>query len=106
MKALKDKDALVRQSASYTLGLISKAAALDKNAVPALVEALNDQAILKERRRSELQFSAGYYAALDDTGGSLTAKDLIGRSMEALRAARVGDPGSGGSGTILPFHSA
>ncbi len=30
-----------------------------------LVEALNDQAILKERRRSELRFSAGYYAALE-----------------------------------------
>ena len=68
-----------------------------------LVEALSDQAILKEGRRSEPQFSAGYYAALDGTGGSLTAKDLMGRSMEALRAARVGDPGSG---TILPFHRA
>ena len=72
-----------------------------------LLEVLNDRAILEERRRSELQFSAGYYAALDGTGGSLRAKDLIGRSMEALRAAQVGDPGSGpGSGTILPFHSA
>ena len=72
-----------------------------------LVEVLNDRAILEERRRSELQFSAGYYAALDGTGGSLMAKDLIGRSMEALRAAQVGDPGSGpGSGTILPFHRA
>ena len=68
-----------------------------------LVEALNDQAILKECRRSELQFSAGYYAALDGTGGSLTANDLIGRSMEALRAAQVADPESG---TILPFHPA
>ena len=68
-----------------------------------LVEALNDQAILKERRRSELRFSAGYYAALDGTGGSLTANDLIGRSMEALRAAQVADPESG---TILPFHPA
>ncbi len=68
-----------------------------------LVEALNDRVILKERRRSELQFSAGYYAALDGTGGSLRAKDLIGRSMEALRAAQVAEPGSG---TILPFHRA
>ena len=68
-----------------------------------LVEVLNDQAILVERRQSERQFSAGYYAALDGTGGSLRAKDLIGRSMEALRAAQVGDPGSG---TILPFHRA
>ena len=68
-----------------------------------LVEALNDQAILKECRGSELQFSAGYYAALDGTGGSLTANDLIGRSMEALRAAQVADPESG---TILPFHPA
>ena len=68
-----------------------------------LVETLNDRVILKERRRSELQFSAGYYAALDGTGGSLRAKDLIGRSTEALRAAQVSDPGSG---TILPFHRA
>ena len=68
-----------------------------------LVETLNDLAILEERQRSEQQFSAGYYAALDGTGGSLTAKDLIGRSIEALRAAQVGDPGSG---TILPFHRA
>jgi len=71
-----------------------------------LVETLNDRTILTERRRSELQFSGGYYAALDSTGGSLTAKDLIGRSIEALRVAQVGDPGSGGSGTILPFHRA
>ena len=68
-----------------------------------LLEAMNDRAILSERRQSELQFSAGYYAALDGTGGSLRAKDLIGRSIEALRAAQVGDPGSG---TILPFHHA
>ena len=66
-----------------------------------LVEVLDDRAILDERRRSQRQFSAGYYAALDGTGGSLRAKDLIGRSMEALRAAQSGDPGSG---TILPFH--
>ena len=58
-----------------------------------LVETLNDRVILEERRRSKLQFSAGYYAALDGTGGSLRAKHLIGRSMEALRAAQVGDPG-------------
>ena len=68
-----------------------------------LVEALNNQAILKECRGSELQFSAGYYAALDGTGGSLTANDLIGRSMEALRVAQVADSESG---TILPFHPA
>ena len=68
-----------------------------------LVEALNEQAILKECRGSELQFSAGYYAALDGTGGSLTANDLIGRSMEALRAVQVADPESG---MILPFHPA
>ena len=68
-----------------------------------LVEALNDRAILGERRQSELQFSAGYYAALDGTGGSLTANDLIGRSMEALRAAQVADPESR---TILAFHPA
>ncbi len=71
-----------------------------------LVEALSDQAILKERRRSELQFSAGYFDALDGTGGSLRAKDLIGQTIEALRAAQAADPGSGGSTTILPFHRA
>ena len=71
-----------------------------------LVEALNEQAILKERRRSDLRFSAGYFAALDGTGGSLRAKDLIGQTMEALRAAQAAEPGSGGSGTILPFHRA
>ena len=71
-----------------------------------LVEALNDQAVLEERRRSELQFSAGYFAALDGTGGSLRAKDLIGQTIEALRAAQAADPGSGGSTTILPFHPA
>ena len=68
-----------------------------------LVEAMNDRAILSERRQSELQFSAGYYAALDGTGGSLTAKDLIGRTLEALRAAQATDPGST---TILPVHPA
>ena len=68
-----------------------------------LVVALNDQAILQECRRSELRFSAGYYAAFDGTGGSLTANDLIGRSMEALRAAQVADRESG---TILSFHPA
>jgi PleD family two-component response regulator len=68
-----------------------------------LVETLNDPAILRERRRSDLQFSAGYYAALDETGGSLTAKDLIGRTTEALRAAQVGDPGSGSN---PPFYHA
>ncbi len=68
-----------------------------------LVEALNDQAILQERRGSDLRFSAGYYAALDGPGGSLRAKDLIGRSMEALRTAQAGDPGSE---TVLPFEHA
>ena len=68
-----------------------------------LVQALNDQVVLEGRRRSELQFSAGYYATLDGTEDSFRAKDLIGRSREALRAAKVGDPGSG---TILPFHRA
>ena len=71
-----------------------------------LLEALNDSAVLRERRRSDLQFSAGYFAALDGTGGSLSAKDLIGQTVEALRAAQAADPGSGGSGTILPFHRA
>jgi GGDEF domain-containing protein len=71
-----------------------------------LLDALNDPAVLQERRRSNLQFSAGYFAALDVTGGSLRAKDLIGQTMEALRAAQAADPGSGGPGTILPFHSA
>ncbi len=71
-----------------------------------LLEALNDRAVLKERRKSDLQFSAGYFAALDVTGGSLRAKDLIGQTMEALRAAQASDPRSGGPGTILPFHRA
>jgi hypothetical protein len=68
-----------------------------------LVWALNDRANLKLRGRSGLQFAAGYYAALDETGGSLTAKELIGRTTQALAAARRGDPGSG---TILGFHPA
>ena len=71
-----------------------------------LVKALNDRAVLRERRKSDLQFSAGYFAALDVTGGSLRAKDLIGQTLEALRAAQASDPQSGGSGTILPFHRA
>ena len=71
-----------------------------------LVDVLNDQVVLKGRRRSDPQFSAGYFAALDGTGGSLRAKDLIGHTMEALRAAQAADPGSSGSGTILPFHRA
>jgi PleD family two-component response regulator len=66
-----------------------------------LVEAVNDRAVLKERRRSDLQMSAGYYAALDEADGSWSAKDLIERGLEALRAARGDDSGSG---TILPFH--
>lgn len=72
-----------------------------------LAKALNDPAVLGERRKSDLHFSAGYFAALDVTGGSLRAKDLIGQTMEALRAAQASDPPrSGGSGTILPFHRA
>ena len=68
-----------------------------------LVGALNEQVVGIERWRPDLQFSAGYFAALDGTGDSLNAKDLIGQTMEALRAAKVADPGSG---TILPFHRA
>ena len=68
-----------------------------------LVEALNERTVPEERRRSDLQFSAGYFAALNPTGGSLKAKDLIGQTMEALRAALITDPRSG---TILPFHRA
>ena len=68
-----------------------------------LVEAVNDRAVLKGHRHSDLQMSAGYFAARNETGGSLRARDLIGRSLEALRAARDADPGSG---TILPFHRA
>ena len=71
-----------------------------------LLEALNDRAVLRERRKSDLQFAAGYFAALDVTGGSLRAKDLIGQTMEALRAAQASEPRSGGPGTVLPFHRA
>ena len=67
-----------------------------------LVEAINDQAARTERRRSDLQFSAGYFAALNGTGGSLTAKDLIGQTVEALRAAQAADPGSGTDSTVPP----
>lgn len=68
-----------------------------------LVEALSDPAIPRERRQTELEFSAGYYAAQDWTGGKLMAEDLLGRSMEALRTARRADAGSL---AVLPFHSA
>ncbi len=71
-----------------------------------LVEALNDRSVLKERRRSDLQFSAGYFAALDGTDRSLSGQNLIGQTLEALRSAQAADPGSGESGAILPFHRA
>ncbi len=71
-----------------------------------LLQALNDRAVLRESRKSDLQFSAGYFAALDVTGGSLRAKDLIGQTMEALRAAQASDPRLDGPGTILPVHRA
>jgi CheY-like chemotaxis protein len=68
-----------------------------------LVVALNDPVVLRERPPSELEFSAGYYSALDETGGSLMAQDLLGRTMEALRTAQHADAGSM---AVLPFHPA
>lgn len=53
-----------------------------------LVEALNDSARPTGVRRPGLEFSAGYYAALDGTGGSLMAEDLLARTTEALRSAQ------------------
>ena len=53
--------------------------------------------------RSELEFSAGYYAARDGTGGSMVAEDLLGRPMEALRSAQRADAGLR---AVLQFHPA
>ena len=68
-----------------------------------LVDALNDQAIPTQDFRSELEFSAGYYATLEAQGGSLMAQDLLGRTVAALRSAQKTDPGST---AVLPFHLA
>lgn len=59
-----------------------------------LVEALNDSARPTGRRRPTLEFSAGYYAALDGTGGSLMAEDLFARATDALRSAQDAPNGS------------
>lgn len=67
-----------------------------------LVEALNDQALFG-KRQPEGEWSAGYYAAQDETGGSLVAEDLLGRTMEALRTAQHA---TNGTGAVLPFHPA
>jgi PleD family two-component response regulator len=66
-----------------------------------LVETLNDRAIPKEGPRTELEFSAGYYATVDEKGGSLMAQELLGRTVEALRVAQKADVGSS---AILPFQ--
>ena len=58
---------------------------------------------LKDGLPSQMDFSAGYYAGLDETGGSLTAEDLLGRPMEALRTAQRANAGSI---AVLPFHPA
>jgi PleD family two-component response regulator len=69
-----------------------------------LVEAINAGTSLTEDGGSSgLKFSAGYYSARDRTGGGLVAEDLLGRTMEALRAAQRGEKESR---VVLPFHSA
>ncbi len=59
-----------------------------------LVEALDDSARPTGPRRPSLEFSAGYYAALDGTGGSLMAEDLFARATDALRSAQEAPNGS------------
>jgi PleD family two-component response regulator len=68
-----------------------------------LVQTVTGRAASDEPRHRRSQFAAGYYSALDGTGGSLRARDLIEGTMEALRVAQVGDPASG---TILSFNPA
>jgi GGDEF domain-containing protein len=53
--------------------------------------------------RSGMEFSAGYYAAQDGTGGSMAVEDLLGRPMEALRQAQSEDAGLR---AVLRFHPA
>lgn len=65
-----------------------------------LVEALDDGARPTGPRRPSLEFSAGYYAALDGTGGSLMAEDLLARATDALRSAQAA---TNGSDSIPPF---
>lgn len=65
-----------------------------------LVEALNDSARPTGVRRPGLEFSAGYYAALDGTGGSLMAEDLLARTTEALRSAQSD---TNGVTSVLPL---
>ena len=59
-----------------------------------LVEALDDSARPTGPRRPSLEFSAGYYAAVDGTGGSLMAEDLLARATDALRSAQGATNGS------------
>ena len=67
-----------------------------------LVEALNARTSLEDRLRSQVEFSAGYYAGLAEKG-TLMAEDLLERPMEALRTAKRADAGSI---AVLPFHPA
>lgn len=66
-----------------------------------LVGALNERVLPVKRRKVELEFSAGYYAAYDRAGGQLVAQDLLGRTTQALRSAQ----GSGAK-PVLSFHLA
>ena len=68
-----------------------------------LVEALDDSARPTGPRRPSLEFSAGYYAALDGTGGSLMAEDLFARATDSLRSAQDATNGSG-SVPPSPLH--
>ena len=66
-----------------------------------LIDSLHGAPRSEERRKSALEFAAGYYSARDEDGGSLRAQDLVERTMEALRTAQTADAGSP---AILPFH--
>jgi PleD family two-component response regulator len=69
-----------------------------------LISAVNQRVGQKDGGdQPDLEFSAGFYAATDGTGGALMAQDLLGRSMEALRTAQGA---AAGSATIVPFRRA
>jgi len=68
-----------------------------------LVDILNQRATPKGHPQPDLEFGAGYYAALDEKGGSVLGQDLLLRTVEALHTVRKAEPGSP---AILPFHLA